>query len=54
MFFSYGANFLHNKMGIVPTEIMENNRQLKIFWINPQLQSTVLVSTSAVQPVMWQ
>ena len=35
-------------MGIIPTEIMKNDRDLELFWANPQLQITVLMCRSPV------
>ena len=37
-------------MGIITSQIMENNWDLKLFWVNPQLQSTVLIRRSPVLP----
>ena len=34
MLFSNITDLLHNKMGIIPTEIMKYNMDLKLFWVN--------------------
>ena len=50
MLFSNGAYLLHNKMGIIPTEMMKDDRGLELFWVNPQPQITVLVGRPPLLP----
>ena len=35
-------------MEIIPIEIMKNDRDLELFWVNPQLQITVLMRKTPV------
>ena len=41
LLFSYGTYLLHNKMGIIPKEIMKNDRDLELFWANVPIPCTV-------------
>lgn len=50
LLFSYGAYLLRNKVGIKTSQIMENNWDLVLFWVNPQYQITVLIRRSPVLP----
>ena len=50
LLFSYGTYLLRNKMGIKTSQIMENNWDLVLFWVNPQYQITVLIRRSPVLP----
>ena len=43
LLFSYGAYLLRNKMGIKTSQIMGNNWDLVLVWVNPQYQITILI-----------
>ena len=43
LLFCYGAYLLRNKMGIKTSQIMGNNWDLVLVWVNPQYQITILI-----------
>lgn len=48
LFFSNTSNLVHDKMGIISSQIVKDDRDLEFFWVNTQFQITILVGRSFI------